>query len=117
MSDGRGSYITGPQMWSWQNGGGAQPQPGPGYNMPSQGPAGPPSGQFLGTFQQLVQAVNQQANAIGGLHGLSPTIFPQMQLNPEPAPAAPSTGAIIYVDSTTNNLMVVKADGTRTRLA
>ena len=91
---------------------------------PSVGPSGPPSGQFLGTFQGIVQTINQQAMALnqhtaalGSIAGLTPTQFPQMTLSTVAPPAPPASGAILYVDNTTGQLMVVLANGTRVQLS
>lgn len=98
--------------------GGYQVTPSPG--LP---PGGPPAGQFLAAFQAITTALNSQtgtfsnlASALNGIAGLTPTNFTQVQISEVSAPAPPASGAIIYVDSSTHNVMIVKSNGTRITL-
>lgn len=76
---------------------------------------GPPLGQFLGTFQAIVNAINALTTSILQLIGVRPTT--QIVLTPVVPPAAPASGSIIYVSNVDNHTYVVGSAGTRTSIA
>ena len=75
---------------------------------------GPATAQFLGAFQQMEQTFNAILLALQQMVGIRPAS--QIALSEIAAPAAPASGAILYVDSTTHLLMAVDSVGNRVAL-
>jgi len=86
-----------------------------GYRPPDTPIGGPPSGQFLSVFAQIPQALNTLTTAILQLIGVRATT--QIALSPVTPPAAPASGAIIYVSNVDNHTYIVGSGGTRTSIA
>jgi hypothetical protein len=79
---------------------------------------GPAPGQFLIAFQALVRAINNENAALTALlNRVLAMTAPQLALTETAPPAAPASGAIIYVSNVDHHTYVVNSSGTRTQIA